>query len=78
MFGEGGKKLAVWGGLTGAKKVRISGSELYVVEETGVRVFLSCGVYVRGLGHSKAPQAVAVNDKRAYICESNSVEIVPL
>ena len=76
MFGEGGKKLAVWGGLTGAKKVRINGSELFVVEETGVRVFLSCGVYVRGLGHSKAPQAVAVNDKRAYICESNCVEIV--
>jgi hypothetical protein len=78
MFGDGRKNMAAWGGLVRAKKARINGSEIYVVEETGVRVFLSTGVPVRELGHSKAPRAVAVHGKRAYICESNSIEIVEL
>jgi hypothetical protein len=41
-------------------------------------VYKTDGIYVRALGHSKAPQAVAVHGKQAYICESHSIEIVDL
>lgn len=78
VFDEFGNKKAVWGGLANAKKVTVHGSLLFVAEETGVRVFRTSGVYLGTLGHAKAPKAVALNAKQAYICESHSVEIVEL
>ena len=73
-----GKQKAAWGGFKGAKKVTIHGSELYVTEGDGVRVFQPDGIFLRALGHSKTPRAVAVHAKKAYICESHSIEIVEI
>jgi DNA-binding beta-propeller fold protein YncE len=78
VYDKYGNDVAAWGGLVGAKKVTVTNTQVYVVGATGVHVFEMCGIHKEVLGQAKAPNAVAINGKRAYICESHAVEIVDL